>query len=344
MRPVRFIFVVFLFLAIAAFARDPKPHGQVTQITVHSAALEHNHVADSPDREVSVYLPPGYESSAQRYPVVYLLHGYTATDRGWMDPGYVGLPGMMDHLIERHTIDPMIIVMPNCFNRFGGSFYTNSILTGNWEDFIARDLVSYVDAHYRTAAKATARGIAGHSMGGYGALRIGMDHPEVFSAAYGMSPCCSFWDEKGDRDFVKLDLQAKTLQEIFQGGMGMQVEMAFAAAFSPNLHNRPFGVEWPFDAKGKPVPAVVALWKANMLDEITARYAGATPRLRGLAFDVGRDDEFQDILTGARTLDQQMTKLGIAHDFYEYEGTHNSRIGERMEKFVLPFMSKNLKP
>ena len=69
-----------------------------------------------------------------------------------------------------------------------------------------------------------------------------------------------------------------------------------------------------------------------------------TPRLQGLAFDVGRDDEFQDILTGARKLDQQMTKLGIAHDFYEYEGTHNSRIGERMEKFVLPFMSKNLKP
>ena len=116
MKPLRFIFV-FLFLAIASFAREPKPHGQVVQITVHSAALEHNHVADSPDREVSVYLPPGYESSTQRYAVVYLLHGYTATDRGWMDPGYVGLPGMMDHLIERHAIEPMIIVMPNCFNR-----------------------------------------------------------------------------------------------------------------------------------------------------------------------------------------------------------------------------------
>ena len=95
---------------------------------------------------MSVYLPPGYESSTQRYRVVYLLHGYTGNDRGWMNPSYVGLPEMMDHLIERHTIEPMIIVMPNAFNRFGGSFYTNSALSGNWEDFIAHDLVNYTDA------------------------------------------------------------------------------------------------------------------------------------------------------------------------------------------------------
>ena len=293
---------------------------------------------------MSVYLPPGYESSTQRYRVVYLLHGYTATDRGWMDPSYVGLPEMMNHLIERHAIEPMIIVMPNAFNRFGGSFYTNSALSGNWEDFIAHDLVNYTDEHYRTIAKVSGRGIAGHSMGGYGALRIGMDHPEVFAAAYGMSSCCSFWDAKEDRDYVRQAQRAKTLQEIVRGGMGPQVELALAAAFSPNLHNPPFGVDWPFDADGKPVPAVVAKWKSNLLDEVITRYAGGTPRLQALGFDVGSQDENRDILISARKLDQQMTKLGIAHEFWEYEGTHSSRIGERMEKFVLPFMSKNLKP
>lgn len=344
MRRSRYILSSLLLLAVAALAREPKPDGQVVQIKVHGSALENNHVADPVERDVSVYLPPGYASRVVRYPVVYLLHGYTGTDRGWMNPDYVGLPEMMDRLIEHHVIEPMIIVMPNCFNRFGGSMYTNSVLSGDWEDFIARDLVGYIDAHYRTVANMNGRGIAGHSMGGYGALRIGMDHPEIFAAAYGMSPCCSFWDEKEDRDDVVKAQRAKNLQEIAQGGMDVQGELAMAAAFSPDLHNPPFGVDWPFDAEGKPVPAVVERWKANLLDEITAKYAAGTSRLKALAFDVGRQDEDHDILMGARRLDQQMKKLGIAHQFSEYDGTHTSRIAERMEKFVLPFLSTNLKP
>ncbi len=329
-----------LLLSVVS-AREAKAHGQIVQITVHGASLEHNHVFDSADREVSVYLPPGYDAGAQRYPVVYLLHGYTGDNRGWMTPGYVGLPEMMDRLIEQHAIEPMIIVMPNAFNRFGGSFYTNSELSGNWEDFIARDLVAYIDAHYRTLAGVDKRGIAGHSMGGYGALRIGMDHPEVFSAAYGMSACCAFWDGKEDRDDVVKAEQAKTLKGVFDAGMGPQIELAFAAAFSPNLKNPPFGVDWPFDSKGQPVPAVIALWKANMLDSVAARYAAGQARLRAIGFDVGRQDEFQDIVIGAKKLDEEMTKLGIAHQYAAYDGTHDSRIGERMEKVVLPFLSKS---
>ena len=78
-------------------------------------------MVDSPDREVAIYLPPNYDKANQRYPVLYLLHGYTGNDRGWMDPTYVGLPEMMDRLIEHHTIVPMIVVMPNSFNRFAAA-------------------------------------------------------------------------------------------------------------------------------------------------------------------------------------------------------------------------------
>jgi S-formylglutathione hydrolase len=334
--------IVVVVLAIASLAGTPKPHGQVVQITVHSAALERNHVGDSADRDVSIYLPPDYASRDRSYPVLYLLHGYTATDRGWMNPAYVGLPDMMSRLLQRHSIEPMIVVMPNSFNRFGGSFYSNSVLSGGWEDFIVHDLVGYLDTHYRTVAKASGRAIAGHSMGGYGALRLGMDHPEVFSAAYGMSPCCSFWDEKEERDGVMKAQRAKNLQEIVNGGMGLQAELGLAAAFSPDLRNPPFGVDWPFDAKGQPVPAVIARWKANMLDAITVNYAEGAQKLHALGFDVGRQDEIPDIPVGTRRLDQQMTKLGVAHQYSEYDGTHNSRIGDRMEKVVLPFVSKAL--
>jgi len=331
-----------LVLAIVPSARESKPHGQVVQITVHGASLEQNHVKDSPDRAVSIYLPPDYDSGTRRYPVLYLLHGYTGNDRGWMNPAYVGLPEIMDRLLQRHVIEPMVMVMPNSFNRFGGSFYANSVLSGNWEDFIVRDLVGYIDAHYRTIAQAGSRGITGHSMGGYGALRLGMDHPEVFSAAYGMSPCCSYWDEPVDREDAVKAQRAKNLGEVFQAGMGPQTELALAAAFSPDLSNPQFGVDWPFDAKGQPVPAIIAKWKTNMLDAVTARYAAGALRLHAMGFDVGRQDENPDILTGAGKLDQEMTTLNIAHEYSEYNGTHSSGIAKRMEDVVLPFMSKAL--
>lgn len=116
--------------------------------------------------------------------------------------------------------------------------------------------------------------------------------------------------------------------------------MALAAAFSPDLHNPPFGVDWPFDAKGQPVPAVIELWKTNLLDEIAAKYADGGQHLLALGFDVGRQD---GLLASVRELDRQMTKLGIAHEYSEYEGTHSSRIGERIATVVLPLMSKHLK-
>jgi len=329
-----------LTAALNVVAGNPKPHGQVVQIKVHSAALENNKVGDSPDRDVSVYLPADYESGSRRYPVLYLLHGYTGNERGWMSPDYVGLPEMMDRLLQHHAIEPMIVVMPNSFNRFGGSFYANSELSGGWEDLIVRDLVSYVDAHYRTVANAHGRGIAGHSMGGYGALRLGMQHPEVFSAAYGLSPCCAEWNEKEDRDDVVKAQRAKSLQEVVAGGMGLQSELALAAAFSPDVHNPPFGVDWPFDTKGQPVAAVIARWKSNMLDEIASGYAAGAQRLDALAFDVGKQD---GLLPDVRQLDAQMTKLGIAHKYSEYEGNHFDHIRERMQEVVLPFMSKVLR-
>ena len=327
--------VIFVF-ALALPAREAS-HGQVVYITVHAASLEQNHVGDSPDRAVAVYLPPNYDKGAQRYPVLYLLHGYTGDERGWMNPDYVGLPELMDRLIQQHAIKPMIVVMPNSFNRFGGSMYVNSELSGDWEDFIARDLIGYIDAHYRTLAASASRGIAGHSMGGYGALRIGMQHPEVFTAAYGMSPCCAVWNADEDRDDVVKAQKAKNLQQIVDGGMGPQGELALAAAFSPDLQNPPFGVDWPFDAKGQEVPAVVARWKANVLTSIAEKYQAGSTRLQVLGFDVGRQD---GLLPSVRQLDQEMTKLGIAHQYSEYDGNHSNRIHERMEKVVLTMMGK----
>src|SRR5205823_5016503 len=95
----------------------------------------------------------------------------------------------MEVLVRESRLREMIVVMPDARNAYGGSYYTNSSVTGNWEDFIARDLVAYVDSHYRTLPQAGSRALAGQSMGGYGAVYVGVKRADVFSVVYGTSPC-----------------------------------------------------------------------------------------------------------------------------------------------------------
>ena len=92
----------------------------------------------------------------------------------------------------------MIIVFPDAFTKYDGAMYSNSPTTGDWETFITKDLVNYIDSHYRSIPTRESRGLAGHSMGGYGAWRIGMKHPEVYTAIYPMS-CVSTMHHRPSR-------------------------------------------------------------------------------------------------------------------------------------------------
>ena len=178
---------------LMAQSEEKSPHGKVERIKVHGKALEGNLEGDSPDRDVSIYLPPSYATERnRRYPVIYLLHGYTDSDELWFGskPHFINIPdrhgqgarerqrARNDH---RHAQRLHGLSRQHVFE-FG--------TTGDWETFIARDLVSYIDSHYRTIPEAASRGLAGHSMGGYGTVRIGMKNPDVFSSLYILSPCC----------------------------------------------------------------------------------------------------------------------------------------------------------
>jgi S-formylglutathione hydrolase len=168
------------------------PHGTVERIKVHDKALEGNLEGDSADRDVSIYLPPSYAAERnRRYPVIYLLHGYTDSDDLWFGskPHFINVPAVTDKALASGARE-MIIVMPNAYTGYAGSMYSSSATTGDWEAFVTRDLVSYIDSHYRTIPEAASRGLAGHSMGGYGTVRIGMKNPDVFSSLYILSPCC----------------------------------------------------------------------------------------------------------------------------------------------------------
>ena len=316
--------------------------GRNVDALVYSPALSANRVGESPNRHVSIYLPPRYRASGgQRYPTLYLLHGFQGSYKQWSP-----IFSLLDSLINSNAIREMIVVMPDGNNKFGGSFYTNSPTTGDWEDFIAGDLVSYVDRHFRTVATAAARGLAGHSMGGYAALKLGMKHPHVFGAIYAMSPCCLGWggDLSPENPAWDTTLNFKTFDDLKPRDeiYFAQALMGLSAAWSPN-NTPPFYADFLVIRNGtqKTVSEVIrAEWSANMPLAMVDQYRSNLSRLRGIAFDVGGQDEFTHIPTTTRALSQSLKDLGIPHIFQEYQGDHNNRIPERLIQHLLPFFSK----
>src|ERR1700682_6355595 len=160
----------------------------VERIKGHGTALEGNLEGDGVDRDVIVYLPPSYaKEKSRRYPVVYALHGYSIGAEQWS--GEIHVPQTIEGAFAQGASE-MIVVLPDSKTLHNGSMYSSSVTTGDFEQFISHDVVSYIDAHYRTIPNRRSRGLVGHSMGGYGAMRIGMKHSDVFGSLYIMSPCC----------------------------------------------------------------------------------------------------------------------------------------------------------
>ena len=207
--------------------RSGRAAGTVERITVHGKALEGNLEGDSPDREVTVYLPPSYAANQnRRYPVVYLLHGYGGRDDTFT-ARLANLQESGDRLAVAQGFSSAIVVTPNAYSLHKGSMYSNSPTTGDWERFIAEDLVAHMDGHYRTLPNRMSRGLAGHSMGGYGALRIGMKRPDVFGALYIMSACCLTANSNPQPDAMKAAEAIKTRAQA--------EEAARAPGFGPSV-------------------------------------------------------------------------------------------------------------
>jgi enterochelin esterase-like enzyme len=218
-------------------ARSAWSQGRLVWDSVHSVALEHNRLGDSATRRLLIYLPPSYpRSPGRRYPVLYLLHGVTSDPVEWVDGSYAGLnlQTAMDSLVARDSMPEFIVVMPDANNRLGGGFYTNSPVTGGWADFVVRDLAAYVDRHYRTMADREHRALAGHSMGGFGALVLGFAHPDRFGLLYSMSPCCvSFVGEFGPTSPTWLAASRASTWAVEGAPAGTRLVIALAAPHRP---------------------------------------------------------------------------------------------------------------
>jgi len=316
--------------------------GSLDKIKVHGKALEGNLEGDSPDRDVFVYFPASYASSPnRRYPVVYFLHGYGAHAETYWNS--LSVASAADAAGAE-----MILVLPDAYTIYDGSMFSNSPTTGDWETFIANDLVGYIDGHYRTIADRSARGLSGHSMGGYGTVRIGMKRPEAFGALYAMSSCCLLQDAQnllpgqpaaGKQAPPNADAKGKQGK---QGGGGALAKalQSQAAAWAPNPQNPPLYFDLP-TKDGELQPLVAAKWTANSPLLMADQYVPNLKRYRAIAIEVGIRDPFLNLNT---QLDQALTRLGVQHKFETYDGDHGSRIKARFAENLLPFFTANLTP
>jgi enterochelin esterase-like enzyme len=321
---------------------------RVEHIKVHGTALEGNLEGDNVDRDIIVFLPPSYENDKKRrYPVVYALHGYSIGAEQWTHEIHV--PQTVEGAFAKGSQE-MIVVLPDSKTIYNGSMYSSSATTGDFEKFICHDVVAYMDAHYRTIPDPQSRGLVGHSMGGYGASRIGMKHPEVFGALYIMSPCCMSSmagggpgpaDQMKERAIAseKKVAAAKSPADLAAQSPGFQAaQYATAAAWAPNPKNPPLYFDLP-TKDGVPQPEIVAKYTANSPLAFVDQYIGNLKQYRAIAMDVGDQDGLR---FDATKLHNILDSYRITNSFEIYSGTHVSAVADRFQNHVLPFFSKNL--
>ncbi len=308
-----------------------------SHVVIHSfesQVLKGNFLNDPSVRRVAVYLPPDYDGS-QRYPVVYLLVGFASrgtmmlNESAWDE----NIQERLDRLITTNAIQPLIAVLPDCFTRYGGSQYINSVGTGRYMDHIVEELVPWADATFRTIPERERRGVLGKSSGGFGALTLGMRHPEMFGAVACHSGDMyfelSYWQDffallRSIHKFGGVEKFIETFQTLRPKSGDFHPilnTIAMASCYSPNVDS-PWGFDLPFDIEtGEWKDAVWARWKEWDPIELIEKYSDALRSLQLLYLDCGARDEF-NLQFGARTFGARLQRAGIAHRREEFEDGH----------------------
>ncbi|HYG20924.1 MAG TPA: alpha/beta hydrolase-fold protein [Ohtaekwangia sp.] len=353
-------FLILLTLLLPALCTTAQsiPEGRLLDHNFTAPSITGNKGGEDSIRRISIYLPPGYDETVHRYPTIYLLHGF-ADDDHFMSR-YLGLKQLMDQAIASGQIRPVILVLPNSNTRFKGSFYANSAVTGNWADFIGKDVVQYTDRNFRTIADKNGRGLAGHSMGGTGVLRIAMLYADVFGAAYALSPGALHLAKEFNLDnpAFKRIAAAKTSADIFVGFDNPEntdnttfftvLFTALARTYSPDEKSMPLQAQFPvtYDDNVMTIHQdVVRQWEANFPINMIPNYVTALQSLNALKIDWGRNDQFPHIPATCRAFSEKLETYNIKHFAEEYLGDHVNKLGGvegRIYTDMLPFFQHHL--
>jgi enterochelin esterase family protein len=306
---------------------------------VTSQVLADNPLGDPATRRLPILLPPGYDpGGTRRYPVLFGLAGFTGRGAGMLNDS-AWEPTLRDRL-DRLYADGMphvIVVLPDCFTRFGGSQYLNSSATGRYEDYITQELIPFVDREYATIAGPEGRGVFGISSGGFGALTLAMRRPDLFGAI-----ACHSGDMAFDLcylpDFPKAATELNRAGGLTTWWQSFEAKrkkdgsdftilnvVAMAACYSPNP-NAPLGLDLPFELETCLLDQDTwTRWVAwdPITMVMTGRNADALRTLRLLYIECGVRDEYH-LHFGARRFVQRLRAHGIAHEYAEFDDGHRS--------------------
>jgi S-formylglutathione hydrolase FrmB len=304
--------------------------GSVVNFRHESDILKGNPLGDPHVRDLFVYLPPSYSDGEQRYPVVFCLSGFTGRGKMFLnDHAFApNLAERMNGLISDRRVQPMILVMPDCFTWFGGSQYINSTATGRYEDHLTQEIVPFIDANLRTVADRGARAVMGKSSGGYGALIMGLRHADLFGLVCSTAGDCYF-------EYCYMQDVSKALRAIDGDPVGFMRRfwekekkrkddfaavnfIGMSACYSPD--GEAFDI--PFDLEtGEMRADVWNRWLEHDPVRLVERHEQNLKSLRLLFIDAGTRDEFALDL-GARILSKRLTDHGIEHIHEEFDGGH----------------------
>ena len=358
-----------LFFLSAGYAQ----HGQLITKNIPAHSLKNNLIGVADSQFIAIYLPPSYISSGKNYPVLYFLHGFGDRVQYWLNGTYQNFKfnESMDNLISKGIIKEFIVVIPNGYNFMGGSFYVNSPVTGNCEDFIVKDVIDYIDKNYRTVPKPESRGISGHSMGGFSALNLAMHHPDLFGYVYSLSPglfdssglknCQLFKNQSFINQFISkeeeyskmsgqdalTDFKSYIQGRFNSGDWDTPFAYAYGAAFSPDT-NKPLPfTDYPYFKQGEQIIADSFILKnyengyGGLLEKVTT-FKNNLLKLRAITIDYGNNDNYKWIPQGCRYFSDLLTTEGIKNDLVTFNGGHEDQVRKRIEAYLLPFFSGKL--
>jgi hypothetical protein len=341
--------VGFAFLsAVPAFSDSAE--SQVVERELRSENIAHNKTGTDSVRKMLVYLPAGYdESSSKRYPVIYFLPN-PFEDSYRFDFDHRDARGLFDRAIAAGVIGKFILVAVDMNTPLGSSWYVNSSATGNWEDFMVQELVPYIDANFKTLPHRDSRGIAGIFIGGYGAIRFGMRHPDVFGSVYAMHPVVTGSGVGVSAAIPKWDIlaNAKSMDNVKKDGR-TQIFTTIFQAHLPDPGKPPLFIDLPARQEGDHLIIDAKLMERLRnnfyLETMIPQYADNLKSLRGFKFDWSRNDANFDHVYANQAFTHKLNEFGIIHGAEEYNGAFGESdwgVDGRVYTEALPFFQRLL--
>ncbi|MBK8550815.1 MAG: esterase [Ignavibacteria bacterium] len=321
-----------------------KNTGTIVLEKFDSKILKGNPLGDPTEREFPVYLPPSYGKSGKNFPVVYLISGFTGKGIMQLNESFLSenIKQRLDRLISTKKMKEMIVVMPDCITKYGGSQFINSVATGNYEDYLIKELIPFIDKNYNTENKSSSRAICGKSSGGYGAVVLAMRNPDVFglmcSTAGDMYfEYCYLPDfpkfiadiehygtgHKAVVNFIKNELNYK--QPKPKSFHNIINNIGMASCYSPNpngMKTKGYNFDLPFDIHTGELDAkVFDRWLKHDPVRMVNKYVSNLKKLKLIYLDAGIKDEF-NLNIGARIFCDSLKEKKIKYIHEEFNDGH----------------------